>query len=173
VIDPVQPTRSAIPVAGMSGVLASNCLTACSNGVNAVDADRSSYFGGAGEATALTTHHRVELLLGADVAVDGDDAAIQGFDLGDGLVDVGLSGHLVRHGTQLSQRVGDDDVGALPGAGDRVGASPVRVILGSRKRSAARRRRDQPRAFPSHCSVLLKAGYNWPPASTTWVVPVT
>ena len=32
VIDPVQPTRSAITVAGMSGVFVSNCRTTDSNG---------------------------------------------------------------------------------------------------------------------------------------------
>jgi hypothetical protein len=36
VIDPAHPTRSAITVAGMSGVLASSCRTAGSNGVNEV-----------------------------------------------------------------------------------------------------------------------------------------
>lgn len=54
-IDPVQPTRSAITVAGMSGVAASNCRTAGSNGVNAVGAGRRSYFGGDSEPTALIT----------------------------------------------------------------------------------------------------------------------
>ena len=55
VIEPVQPTRSAITVAGMSGVPLSNCRTTGSNGVNEVGTPRRSYFGGESEATALTT----------------------------------------------------------------------------------------------------------------------
>ena len=55
VIDPVQPTRSAITVAGMSGVDFNSCCTAASNGVNDVDVDVRSYFGGPSEATALMT----------------------------------------------------------------------------------------------------------------------
>ncbi len=55
VIDPVQPTRSAITVAGMSGVLASSCRTSGSNGVNDVDTAARSYFGGRSEANARST----------------------------------------------------------------------------------------------------------------------
>jgi hypothetical protein len=55
VIDPVQPTRSAITVAGMSGVAASSCRTAASNGVNDVGIAARSYFGGPSDATALIT----------------------------------------------------------------------------------------------------------------------
>ena len=55
VIDPVQPTRSAITVAGISGVSRSNCRTRGSNGVNEVGTPCRSYLGGAVEATALTT----------------------------------------------------------------------------------------------------------------------
>lgn len=54
-LDPVQPTRSAITVAGMSGVTASNCRTSGSNGVNAVDTTGRSYFGGPTEVTARST----------------------------------------------------------------------------------------------------------------------
>ena len=55
VIDPVQPTRSAITVAGMSGVVASSCRTSGSNGVNDVGTAGRSYFGGRSEANARST----------------------------------------------------------------------------------------------------------------------
>ena len=58
VIDPVQPTRSAITVAGMSGVVASSCRTNGSNGVNDVGTAGRSYFGGRSEATARATVDR-------------------------------------------------------------------------------------------------------------------
>jgi hypothetical protein len=58
VIDPVHPTRSAITVVGISGVLTSNCRTAGSNGVNDVDPDRRWYFGGPQDATARATVDR-------------------------------------------------------------------------------------------------------------------
>ena len=54
-IDPVQPTRSAITVAGMSGVVASSCRTSGSNGVNDVGTAGRSYFGGRSEANARST----------------------------------------------------------------------------------------------------------------------
>ncbi|MBS9376116.1 hypothetical protein [Rhodococcus sp. B50] len=53
--EPVQPTRSAITVAGMSGSAANNVRTRVSNGVNDVGAARRSYFGGAVDCTDLTT----------------------------------------------------------------------------------------------------------------------
>ena len=46
VIDPVQPTRSASTVAGMSGCSASIARTRASNGVNDVGTGARSYFGG-------------------------------------------------------------------------------------------------------------------------------
>lgn len=58
VIDPVQPTRSAITVAGMSGVVASSCFTSGSNAANAVGTGARSYFGGPSEATARATVDR-------------------------------------------------------------------------------------------------------------------
>ena len=58
VIDPVQPTRSAITVAGMSGVTFNSCRTSGSNGVNAVGTAARSYFGGRSEATARATVDR-------------------------------------------------------------------------------------------------------------------
>ena len=57
-IDPVQPTRSAITVAGMSGVVASSCRTSGSNGVNDVGTAGRSYFGGRSEANARATVDR-------------------------------------------------------------------------------------------------------------------
>jgi hypothetical protein len=55
VIDPVQPTRSAITVAGMSGVVVNRCRTNDSNGVNDVGTAGRSYFGGPSEANARST----------------------------------------------------------------------------------------------------------------------
>ena len=55
VIDPVQPTRSASTVAGMSGVEASNCRTAGSNGVNEVGTGGRTYFGGRSDVSARST----------------------------------------------------------------------------------------------------------------------
>ena len=55
VIDPVQPTRSAITVAGMSGVVLSNARTSGSNGSNEVGTGGRSYFGGRSEANARST----------------------------------------------------------------------------------------------------------------------
>ena len=55
VIDPVQPTRSAITVAGMSGVAISSCRTNGSNGSNDVGTAGRSYFGGRSEANARST----------------------------------------------------------------------------------------------------------------------
>jgi hypothetical protein len=55
VIDPSQPTRSAITVAGMSGVSANNARTRGSNTVKDVSAARRSYFGGESDFTALIT----------------------------------------------------------------------------------------------------------------------
>ena len=55
VIDPVQPTRSAITVAGMSGVAIRSCRTSGSNGVNDVGTAGRSYFGGRSEANARST----------------------------------------------------------------------------------------------------------------------
>ena len=57
-IDPVQPTRSAITVAGMSGVPFNSCRTAGSNGVNPVGTAGRSYLGGLSEANARTTVDR-------------------------------------------------------------------------------------------------------------------
>ena len=54
-IDPVQPTRSAITVAGISGVVANSCRTSGSNGVNDVGTAGRSYFGGRSEANARST----------------------------------------------------------------------------------------------------------------------
>lgn len=54
-IEPAQPTRSAITVAGMSGVAASNWRTSGSNGVNAVGTAGRSYLGGQSEANARST----------------------------------------------------------------------------------------------------------------------
>lgn len=55
VIVPVQPTRSAITVAGMSGVSLSSWRTAGSNDVNDVDTAGRSYFGGRSDANARST----------------------------------------------------------------------------------------------------------------------
>jgi hypothetical protein len=55
VIDPDQPTRSAITLAGMSGSVSNNARTRCSNTVNDVGCGRRSYFGGASDATAFST----------------------------------------------------------------------------------------------------------------------
>jgi hypothetical protein len=52
VIDPVQPIRSAITVAGTSGVFTRSCRTNGSDGVNAVGTAGRSYFGGPSEANA-------------------------------------------------------------------------------------------------------------------------
>lgn len=57
-IDPVQPTRSAITVAGMSGVAAKSWRTNGSNGANAVATAGRSYFGGRSEASARATVDR-------------------------------------------------------------------------------------------------------------------
>jgi hypothetical protein len=54
-IDPVQPTRSASTVAGISGTSASSVRTRGSNTVNDVDPGERSYRGGADEPTALIT----------------------------------------------------------------------------------------------------------------------
>ena len=54
-IDPIQPTRSAITVAGISGNSASIDRTRSSNGVNDVAVGARSYLGGAVEATTFTT----------------------------------------------------------------------------------------------------------------------
>ena len=57
-VDPVQPTRSASTVAGMSGISASNARTRASNGVNDVGSTGArSYFGGAVRGHRLD--HRV------------------------------------------------------------------------------------------------------------------
>jgi hypothetical protein len=58
VIDPVQPTRSAITVARMSGVVTSSCRTNGSNRVNAVGTAGRSYFGGPSDANARATVDR-------------------------------------------------------------------------------------------------------------------
>jgi hypothetical protein len=55
VIDPLQPTRSAITVAGISGCSARIARTRASNGVNAVGIGLRSYCGGRFEATARST----------------------------------------------------------------------------------------------------------------------
>ena len=57
-IDPVQPTRSAITVAGISGCSASNARTRGSNGVNDVGTGLRSYFGGRSDAIARSTVDR-------------------------------------------------------------------------------------------------------------------
>ena len=54
-IEPDQPTRSAITVAGISGCSSNNARTRASNGENDVAAGVRSYFGGAVDATAFTT----------------------------------------------------------------------------------------------------------------------
>ena len=54
-IDLVQPTRSAITVASMSGVPLSSCRTCGSNGVNDVDTVGRTYFGGPCDANARST----------------------------------------------------------------------------------------------------------------------
>jgi hypothetical protein len=54
-IDPVQLTRSAITVAGMSGGSFNSCRTRSSNGVNDAGAAARSYFGGRSDATARAT----------------------------------------------------------------------------------------------------------------------
>jgi hypothetical protein len=58
VIDPAHPTRSAITVAGMSGVSSSSCRTNGSNGLNDVGAAARSYLGGRSEANARATVDR-------------------------------------------------------------------------------------------------------------------
>jgi len=55
VIEPGQLTRSAITVAGMSGVSDTNARTLASNGVNDVGTAGRSYFGGPSEASARST----------------------------------------------------------------------------------------------------------------------
>ena len=55
VIDPVQPTRSASTVAGMSGVAASSAFTLGSTTTNDVSDGRRTYTGGEVDATAFTT----------------------------------------------------------------------------------------------------------------------
>ena len=57
-IEPVHPTRSAITVAGMSGVSFNSCCTSGSKGVNAVATAGRSYFGGRSEANARATVDR-------------------------------------------------------------------------------------------------------------------
>lgn len=54
-IDPSQPTRSAITVAGISGCSLRIARTLASNGVNEVGTGLRSYFGGRSEATARST----------------------------------------------------------------------------------------------------------------------
>jgi hypothetical protein len=58
VIDPVQPTRSAITVAGMSGCALSSCRTSGSNGANDVGTAGRWYLGGLSEANARSTVDR-------------------------------------------------------------------------------------------------------------------
>lgn len=53
--DPVQPTRSAITVAGMSGVSVNKPRTLASTVTNDVSAGARSYRGGASDLTALIT----------------------------------------------------------------------------------------------------------------------
>jgi len=55
VIEPDQPTRSAITVAGISGNSANNARTCASNAANDVTVGDRSYFGGDVDATALPT----------------------------------------------------------------------------------------------------------------------
>lgn len=55
VIEPAQPTRSAMRVAGMSGVAARNCRNSGANGVNGVGTAGHSYFGGRSEDTVRST----------------------------------------------------------------------------------------------------------------------
>jgi hypothetical protein len=55
VIEPVQPTRSAITVAGISGCSHKIARTLASNGVNAVGTARRSYLGGRSDTTARST----------------------------------------------------------------------------------------------------------------------
>jgi hypothetical protein len=55
VIEPVQPTRSAITVDGISGCSDKITRTLASNGVNAVGTARRPYFGGRSDATARST----------------------------------------------------------------------------------------------------------------------
>ena len=55
VIDPAQPTRSAITVAGISGCSARIARTRPSNGVNAVATAGREYLGGESDATARAT----------------------------------------------------------------------------------------------------------------------
>ena len=63
VIDPVQPTRSAITVPGRSGYSASNAATNGSKGMNAFSNRARSYRGGPLEATAFAiVPLQVELL---------------------------------------------------------------------------------------------------------------
>lgn len=57
-IDPDHSTRSAITVAGIDGYSASNARTLASNGVNDVDNDGRSYFGGLSDRTAAATVSR-------------------------------------------------------------------------------------------------------------------
>jgi hypothetical protein len=55
VIDPCQPTRSAITVAGISGYSVRIVFTLASNGVNDVEAATRSYRGGRSDRTAAAT----------------------------------------------------------------------------------------------------------------------
>jgi hypothetical protein len=54
-IEPVQPTRSANTIAGMSGVSPNSARTAGSNAVNDVGPGLRTYRGGESEFTALIT----------------------------------------------------------------------------------------------------------------------
>lgn len=54
-IDPSQPSRSAITVAGISGNSARSSRTRASNGESDVGTGFRSYFGGTSDATALAT----------------------------------------------------------------------------------------------------------------------
>ena len=68
-IDPVQPTRSAITVAGMSGVVASSCRTSGSNGVNDVGTAGRSYFGGRSEANARVDRRPTDTQIPRDLTL--------------------------------------------------------------------------------------------------------
>ena len=74
-IDPVQPTRSATTVAGMSGVSANNCRTLASNGVNDVGFGLRSYFGGPSDTIAFATVFREICNLAAILAFGIPSAA--------------------------------------------------------------------------------------------------
>jgi hypothetical protein len=67
-----------------------------------------------------TLHRLIELPGGPDVGRDRQRPPVERLDLGDCLVQVGLGGHLVADGPQLRGDIGDDHVGALPGAGHGV-----------------------------------------------------